>query len=66
MQADQLPTIIGSFFFGIIFKYNFKNLDMILEDMIANKSLLPEKRLVTRNALLLKHIHQVCLCFFFK
>lgn len=36
-----------------------KHLDMVLDDMIANKSLLPEKRAVTRNALLLKHIHQV-------
>ncbi|UJR16088.1 hypothetical protein I4U23_003000 [Adineta vaga] len=42
MQADQLPLIM----------------DMILDDMIANKSLLSDKRLVTRNALLLKHIHQ--------
>ncbi|CAF0758464.1 unnamed protein product [Rotaria sordida] len=42
MQADQFPTII----------------DMILDSMISNKSLSPEKRCVTRNALLLKHIHQ--------
>ncbi|CAF0790608.1 unnamed protein product [Adineta steineri] len=42
MQADQFPMII----------------DMVLDDMIANKLLLPEKRFLTRNALLLKHIHQ--------
>jgi hypothetical protein len=42
MQADQLPTII----------------DMILDDMIANKSLSSEKRYIARNSLLLKHIHQ--------
>jgi len=62
MQADQLPIIIGLFglFSNLIYCF-LKNLDMILDDMIANKSLLPEKRLVTRNSLLLKHIHQVCL-----
>ena len=37
---------------------------MILDDMIANKSLLIEKRLAARNALLLKHFHQVCEDFF--
>ncbi|CAF2401099.1 unnamed protein product [Rotaria sp. Silwood2] len=42
LQADQLHIII----------------DMILDNMISNKSLSAEKRLVTRNALLLKHIHQ--------
>jgi hypothetical protein len=38
---------------------------MILDDMIANDSLAPEKRLVVRNALLLKHIHQVNILFLF-
>ncbi|CAM4906352.1 unnamed protein product [Rotaria socialis] len=42
MQADQFSTIV----------------DMILDAMIANESLSSEKRLVTRNTLLLKHIHQ--------
>jgi hypothetical protein len=37
---------------------------MILDDMIANKSLSSEKRYIARNSLLLKHIHQVCLIFF--
>ena len=32
---------------------------MILDDMIANGSLPAEKRYVVRNALLLKHVHQV-------
>ena len=32
---------------------------MILDDMIANGSLPAEKRFVLRNALLLKHVHQV-------
>jgi hypothetical protein len=39
---------------------------MILDDMIANKSLSADKRLIARNSLLLKHIHQVCLGFVFK
>jgi len=60
MQADQFPMIIGWFSFLILFLIQFFYLDMILDDIIANKSLSPEKRLVTRNALLLKHIHQVC------
>jgi hypothetical protein len=34
---------------------------MILDDMIANSLLPMEKRFVVRNALLLKHLHQVCL-----
>ncbi len=68
MQADQLPIIIGLFdfllFLNVMFCF-FENLDMILDDLIANKSLSPEKRLITRNSLLLKHIHQVCCCFYF-
>ena len=62
MQADQLPTIIGLSFLLIISSLNFiclSVIDIILDDMISNRSLLPEKRLVIRNALLLKHIHQV-------
>ncbi|CAF3368958.1 unnamed protein product [Rotaria sp. Silwood1] len=42
MQTDQLPIII----------------DMILDNMVSNNSLPSDKKLVTRNALLLKHIHQ--------
>ena len=38
-------------------------LDMILDDMIANDLLTAEKRAVVRNALLLKHVHQVCCSF---
>lgn len=38
---------------------------MILDDMIANQLLPIEKRFVVRNALLLKHVHQVCLFFLF-
>jgi hypothetical protein len=34
---------------------------MILDDMIANELLSSDKRSVVRNALLLKHVHQVCL-----
>ncbi|CAF4437384.1 unnamed protein product, partial [Rotaria magnacalcarata] len=40
MQADQFSTIV----------------DMILDTMIADESLPSEKRLITRNTLLLKHI----------
>jgi len=38
---------------------------MILDDLIANDLLPVEKRFVVRNALLLKHVHQVCLFVFF-
>jgi hypothetical protein len=34
---------------------------MILDDMIANELLPSDKRYIVRNALLLKHLHQVCL-----
>ena len=34
---------------------------MILDDLIANNLLATKDRLVVRNALLLKHVHQVCL-----
>jgi hypothetical protein len=66
MQADQLPTIIGMFCF-LLFSNSFffsLKIDMILDDMIANKSLSSEKRYIARNSLLLKHIHQVCLIIF--
>ncbi len=36
---------------------------MILDDMIANELLPSEKRAVVRNALLLKHVHQVGFSF---
>jgi hypothetical protein len=39
---------------------------MILDHMIANELLPPEKRFVVRNALLLKHLHQVCFSLFKK
>ncbi|CAF3643219.1 unnamed protein product [Rotaria sordida] len=42
MHADQLPVIV----------------DMILDDIIANELLSSDKRIVVRNALLLKHVHQ--------
>lgn len=62
MQADQLSTIVGSliclFLLNVFF--SLENLDMILDDLMANKTLLPEKRCIIRNSLLLKHIHQVC------
>jgi hypothetical protein len=40
-------------------------IDMILDDMIANGSLAVEKRSIVRNALLLKHVHQVRLLSMF-
>lgn len=36
---------------------------MILDDMITNNLLPAEKRFTVRSALLLKHVHQVCLTF---
>jgi hypothetical protein len=33
---------------------------MILDDLIANDVLAGEKRFIVRNAMLLKHFHQVC------
>ncbi|CAF1020101.1 unnamed protein product [Adineta steineri] len=42
MHAEQLPVMI----------------DIILDDLIANELLSPEKRSIVRSALLLKHVHQ--------
>ena len=61
MHAEQLPVIVGSSSSG---KgrgrvWTSFSADMILDDMIANGSLGVEKRAVVRNALLLKHVHQV-------
>ena len=61
MQAENLPTIVGKYC-TMNNNYNlpyFYLTDMILDDMIANKLLPGEKRFIVRNALLLKHVHQV-------
>ena len=61
VHAEQLPVIVGeSSTRGFVKEHSSACLDIILDDMIANQLLLPEKRAVVRNALLLKHVHQVC------
>ena len=61
MHAEQLPTIVGKKeILHSTFLMSCDYLDMMLDDLIANHLLPSEKRHVMRNALLLKHFHQVC------
>ena len=58
MQADHLSTIIGLYSIRNILSIEEVFVDIILDDMVAHRSLPSEKRPIARTALLLKHIHQ--------